>query len=333
MGQEAMTSQPVKGAPDMVNAMLSGQPITVLDLGLAAADHSSIFVIPSTTEREIFLAAITERRIIDLRSVYGEMQDAVNKVWNDGESIVLTDEDAEWMSPAPDAKWPFVSRPMVSMVGWYQLEDDTAVVVMEDGQDYEAIMVIWDRSGGKFLALGQRCSIHCDEDGWQVAIRTWPSSTGAHDERIRGMGPEAWELLLNTELPGISRRPAGTTNFMLSLVLVVLVANSIVTADPTTAITRKSPARLVTANRKRGRPSPRAMTWLDLPELSYKRSTGTFTAKRGGGVAWHMVRGHWRSLSSPRFTRKSGQKVWVSPHFKGRREDGSSGSGYRVHKP
>ena len=60
------------------------------------------------------------------------------------------------------------------------------------------------------LELGQRCTVACDEDGWQVSLRTWPCSTGEHDDRLREMGPDAWERLMMQEVERTGATPGGT---------------------------------------------------------------------------------------------------------------------------
>lgn len=112
---------------------------------------------------------------------------------------------------------------------------------------------------------------------------------------------------------------------VMAYLCVTVVAANLMSADSGIVKTAARPAKLVAKHRRRYGFATERTTTINLPALKYER--GRWAAKTGAGVAWHMVRGHWRELKSERYKRKRGLRVWVRPHAKG-----SAGLGTVTHK-
>jgi hypothetical protein len=107
------------------------------------------------------------------------------------------------------------------------------------------------------------------------------------------------------------------------------VAMSIMQTDPKVVErTERNQAKKKPRKTKKRTPIYSSMATIALPGLRYERATGSWSAKRSTGVAWHMVRGHYRLLKSDRYVNKQGQKVWVKPHSKGDLRRGSARKRY-----
>lgn len=115
------------------------------------------------------------------------------------------------------------------------------------------------------------------------------------------------------ELP--PERERGAYQALTTYVCAAVVAANLMSADSGIVKATTRPAKLVAKQRRRSGFATERTTTINLPALKYER--GRWTAKTGAGVAWHMVRGHWRELKSERYKRKRGQRVWVRPHTKG----------------
>jgi hypothetical protein len=118
---------------------------------------------------------------------------------------------------------------------------------------------------------------------------------------------------LNGEPPRESEQ-AGYTAVISAICLLVTAAN-LMSADGGVVRTVTRPQRLVAKQRRRYGFATERTTTINLPGLRYE--SGRWNAKTGAGVAWHMVRGHWRELKDERYKHKRGQRVWVRPHAKG----------------
>jgi len=106
------------------------------------------------------------------------------------------------------------------------------------------------------------------------------------------------------------------------------VAGNIMSADPAIAETTARPRRLVSQQKRRHGFATERTTTINLPGLRYE--SGRWLAKTGAGVAWHMVRGHWRALKHPKYGEQ--RRVWVRPHSKGSADHGTVSHVYTVDK-
>ena len=108
--------------------------------------------------------------------------------------------------------------------------------------------------------------------------------------------------------------------------LAMTVAANLMSADPAIVETTSRPRRLVSKQRRRYGFASEHTTTINLPGLRYE--SGRWSAKTGAGVAWHMVRGHWRTLKHPKY--KEQRRVWVRPHSKGSADLGTVSHNYTI---
>lgn len=198
---------------------------------------------------------------------------------------------------------PLVS-PVAITPGWWQITDDRALCVYPNPRAEDSYLV------------------------WTVVVPH--DSAGPLNGKC--VSPFASIFTVTSDgsfKPHWARHTPVTTSLVIFDFCAVLVAASIMQADPRVVASRKRPpARASRQKRRRDRPSYRSMTTIALPGLRYDKSTGHWTAKAGAGVAWHMVRGHYRLLTSDRYVNKQGQKVWVKPHSKGDPDKGATRKRY-----
>lgn len=192
----------------------------------------------------------------------------------------------------------FQSLPLVGPFriapGWWQVEENRAVCIMQRGEldSYLAWNVV--------VRDPQRIN--------DVVLPRLLSPTNA----MLTVTPDGDVKLTNSEA-------AHTTAMLLADFAVCSVAMSIMQADPEVVhCERRHRAAKKARKTKKRPPGYEVMRTIVLPGLRYERATGSWHAKRSNGVAWHMVRGHYRLLKSEKFRNKQGQKVWVKPHSRGR---------------
>lgn len=272
---------------------------------------------------------IAGSRVFDLRGIndtlYGVARDAYKT------HRMFTNDHATTFMMSPDTALPLLSPPRVGIHGTYlTTEDQILLVIPDDGTGGTASRIVrieGDRAHGFMMVTGAR--LYADGTEWQAAMSTKPSDDD-DAAAVLAMGAEAWERRMERPLDGMDVRASSMMAAGLVLGMSVLLANSIAQADPTLLHAERVPARRLRSLRKKGRTVPVGRVWLDLPGLKYNTRAGTWTAPREGGVSWHMVRGHWRLLSAEKWTHKQGQKVWVTPHAKGKGPKAAPRSGYRA---
>lgn len=112
-------------------------------------------------------------------------------------------------------------------------------------------------------------------------------------------------------------------------VFMLLVANGIINADPAIVSSATTPPGRLAAAAKKRRIAAKVVHKIALKDLRYDRSRWIGRHLNANGVAWHCVRGHFRNLSSPQYTKKQGARVWVRPHTRGKKALGEVNHVYR----
>jgi hypothetical protein len=278
--------------------------------------------------------AITEYRVIDLQPQWKALNTAVHQDTDTMPVSITADPFAARQVAADRPEIPFTSEPMIGIHGWYQTSDWQAYAVVPgesvDGSHITHMIQVSSLGDGGFAILVGG-SIAILDGEWQASIKMEPYNTTLH--------PVFWGLtdeqrIAQMEVPATGGYSAlGYAALYTREMLNILLANTIVQADPTVFRTAKTPGKLRKARERRGRPGARAKSWIDLPGLRYEKNHWTSSRRSGSGVAWHMVRGHWRHLTSGRFTVKQGTKVWVGQHFKGSHDVGVSRTPYKMDAP
>lgn len=114
---------------------------------------------------------------------------------------------------------------------------------------------------------------------------------------------------------------ANDMNHRASDILRIMVANSIMNADPEIVERTDVPPRLIKKAVKQNKGVCTAIHTINLTNLRYKNNRW-ISKNSQGGVAWHCVRGHFRKLNAEQYTQKRGQRVWVRPHTRGKKSLG-----------
>lgn len=104
-------------------------------------------------------------------------------------------------------------------------------------------------------------------------------------------------------------------------ILRIMVANSIMNADPEVIERTDVPPRLIKKAVKQNKNVCTAVHTINLSNLRYKNNRW-ISKNSQGGLAWHCVRGHFRKLNAEQYTQKRGQRVWVRPHTRGKKSLG-----------
>ena len=273
-------------------------------------------------------------RVVDLRKTADALEDAAKSALvKDGnfQFSAVNDSPAEFAFPL-QAPLPVVAQPQIGMYGWYLFSDTTALLVKP-----------WSATAGVIDAFEVRLWVMFTEfDGTRLrspfadeaVVKAWlylgqaaddpPVVTIEHQEPPEVL-PEDTNERFDAVLGAVG---TGSIENLVRLVYAVVIANSIALADPGVVEHTDTPPRLLKASVKRKRPKVARWTVINLPGLRY--DGGAFHTKTGKGVAWHMVRGHYRTLSSAKFSHKQGQKVFVRPHARGHKELGVSTGSYRL---
>lgn len=281
---------------------------------------------------------LAEHRVFDLR---GPTADAVLAAAWDAygavEAPILISPEWDRLGFSGEIDPPFLSPPMVGVYGWYQLDEVNALIVRPDSASTDPVIldgkvqatvvtqVGWD-GRDQFMLLEGGFVQAAQDGGWFVGWEVFPSDP-ADRATATAMGSHRWQEKLSEDYLGEGNPPDKVAAAAMVEALAALIVNTIAQCDSAVVASSGVSKERARSLRKKGRIVPRGRSWIDLPGLRYER--GTFTAERAGGVAWHRVRGHWRSLRSERFTRKQGQKVWVQPHARGSAGNGVSQVPYR----
>ncbi len=219
---------------------------------------------------------------------------------------------------------PLPSKAAIGLYGWWQIEDTVAAMVSVpvssiDGSNFYESETrtpgIVTAATINFLTLNEVGQVIM----WPFGCHLFTTESGDYAALIHLSQVDTTSLMKYSgrEIFG------GVTG-------TVLLINSMAQADPTIVTVSQTPPRLLKAAAKRGKPHPDKVTTIDLPGLRYDRGTWRSDRKDAHGKAWHMVRGHWRSLTSEKFTHKGGQRVWVRPHHRGNAELGLVSHNYRI---
>lgn len=253
--------------------------------------------------REELLAIVTAGDFLDLRPLLEPVADAL-----EGAVAGLHEPDhvdglwrTEFYMPE---EIPFPSPVRVGISGWWQITDSIACHV----GPAEAVGTPDDK------AFGVRVAVIIDEPSESLAVRLHPMVG-----YISWSDAAAWGTVL--DYYPIKDDPEGAVWFSQLLMRLALAA-SIIAADPAVIHSTPLPPKLVRASRKRGKPLPERVSTIDLPGLRYERGAWRSDRVDTHGKAWHMVRGHWRRLTSSRYVAKQGQRVWVRSHARGDKRNG-----------
>lgn len=254
-----------------------------------------------STENEL-LEIVTRGDFLDLRPMLEPVSNALEGVVA---SLIEPDYvDELWRTRfnMPD-EIPFPSPVRVGISGWWQITDSIACHVAPA----EAV-------GTSDEAFGVRVEVIIDEPSDSAAVRLHPMIG-----YISWSDTAAWGDILD-EAP-LRDDPEAAVWFSQLLIRLALAA-SIIAADPAVIHSTPLPSKLVRASRKRGKPLPERVSTIDLPGLRYERGAWRSDRVDAHGKAWHMVRGHWRHLTSSRYIAKQGQRVWVRSHARGDKRNG-----------
>lgn len=203
---------------------------------------------------------------------------------------------------------PLVSPPRIGITGWWQVNDRLAALVLPNSLVPELFevfpLVLTD--DGRLTFTGMVGEGSADGETWDVTVYAYLPE-GALDVEQESLGAK----------------------LIHSLVGVILLACSIAQGDPKVIKHTPVPPK---ARVKGGKTvAPRSRDTIHLPALRYDTEHGSVVAKSSTGeVVWHRVRGHWRRLTSDRFTVKKGQRIWIHPHTKGDPAKGQSGGKYAL---
>lgn len=230
-----------------------------------------------------------------------DIQDQSEEIYK---GVALSQPGGRWdIHPVEGSNtyFQFQSLPLVGPFrispGWWQITDNRVVCIMERGE-----------GAGSYHA-------------WNVVLRDPQTIDGTTFPRL--VSPTNAMLTVtpdgDVKVNDYTDPAPHTLSMLISDFAVCCVAMSIMQADPEVVRCEKRHRAAKKARKTKNRPPGyEAMRTIVLPGLRYERATGSWHAKRHNGVAWHMVRGHYRLLKSEKFRNKQGQKVWVKPHSRGR---------------
>lgn len=282
----------------------------------------------NAAETEAVFGWVREARVIDLVGI-----DLLNEVCNgkeEGLPIVSTPSNVDRALTLDDV--PFVAQPVIALPGWYQISDTLAITVWSTEVPNESqvwhsnLLALMDGVTGddpRVLVLPARGEIWTKPEELQItahAIYLDP----AQDAAVRASE--------DAVIPTVGERLPDLLNWLLAQLGTILLVNSMVTLDPGVAVTSTIPAKVWAKSVRShpGRVRSRSITSIHLPGLRYDRKAGRWVGTNAHGVAYHWVRGFYRTLKSPRYGANVGKRVFVHPHARGDKSVGVSTRPYEL---
>lgn len=255
---------------------------------------------------------VARANYVDIRSESGAIIDSLAAMPDGGlqlsETLRTGDQklDAKLDPRSIDGvNLPAVGPLEIGLPGWWQIDEWNAVVLVL--REREAEMQIVSCSVVSVSEYGGQVVVGYPLGFTQLTILNQEGLLLTFDKRAR-------DKLKSEGFDYSDEKIESMREFAATMIACVLVASTIMQADPDVVVTTRTPPKLLKAARKRGNlTKPEKTTRIELPGLRYEH--GNWRANTGRGVAWHMVRGHWRNLTHPKYREQ--RRVWVRPHSKG----------------